>query len=418
MKFTPEEFRNYFESAERTILQPDMEKLKSNEFSEVCLDLVLAARDLRLLELLTLDQQRGVFSAQAFAESIVEPYFCALGVVAASPFLPQRDYKAALEQIGDLLDHPRHFSLVRAAQKGFQVKVDALGLNANSLKTNADEPFTPSSAGFYLASKYATLGDVVYVANNAVGTHKHVEQLCVFMEQLEKTRDHYPEWDDNANFFKLVFSNLAETSTLGRKDPSIAKILRLVNDGAPIVSVDECVTATEEIYNGLIHDERGSPEAFKKNLDKLDDHGSFYEIAFQSKFLELNRGDSFMDRGFQNHSPEGRVNFARNLQELAQRLKGRVADPKIVLAGFLLGTSEIDALTLKDRAQGNPQWLEHAILDKSRDPGMLRRFDSSLSVVLFSLLKGADTPQKKAFWDSRPEAHFIPSSYEPQIHSR
>lgn len=410
MKYRPDEFTAYFMSVRDTILQPDMEKLKTNEFSEVCLDLVLAARDLKLLELLTTEEAPA--SVQVFAERIVGPYFCALGVVAASPFLPERDYKAALEQVGELLDHPRLFSLAGAAQKGFQVKADALGLNAHSLKTSVYEPFTPSSAGYFLASKYVTLEDVRYAANNAEHGQKHVEQLSVFMEKLEKTRDKAPDWDDRANFFKYVFSSIADHSPLGRKDPSIAKILRLVNDGAPIVSVEECVTATEEIYNGLLHDERSAPEIFQKNLDRLDDHDSFYEIAFQSKFLDMNRGASFFDRGFHYHSPEGRVNFGKNLQTLAQRLEGRVPDPKIVLAGFLLGTSEIDALILKDRAQGNPQWLEHAILDKARDPRMLNQPDSSLSVVLNSLLSGADEAQKKAFWDARPERGLVRPSYE------
>ncbi|WP_408602028.1 hypothetical protein [Pseudomonas sp. PLMAX] len=409
MKFTPEEFRNYFESAGRTILQPDMEKLKSNEFSEVCLDLVLAARELKVLEVLSTEVPTSV---QLFAERIVEPYYCALGVVAASPFLPEREYHAALEEIGDLVDHPRLFGYVSATQKGFQVKADALGLNAHSLKINAYEPFTKSSAGYVLASRYATFEDVRYAANNAEHAQEHVANLSVFMEKLEKTRVKSPDWDDHAAFFKYVFSSIADHSPLGRKDPSIAKILRLVNDGAPLVSVDECVTATEEIFNGLLHDERSSPEDFQKNLDRLDDHDSFYEIAFQSKFLDMNRGASFFDRGFHYHSPEGRVNFGRNLQTLAQRLEGRVADPKIVLSGFLLGTSAIDALILKDRAQGYPQWLEHAILDKARDPRMLQQPDSSLSVVLNSLLSGASEPEKKAFWDARPERGLIRQSYE------
>jgi hypothetical protein len=416
MKYSPEEFTAYFMSIRDTILEHDMEKLKTKEFSEVCLDLVLAARELKLLEVLSTEEAPS--SVELFAKRIVGPYYCALGVVAASPFLPDRDYQAALEQISDLLDHPQIFSLVGATQKGFQLKADALGLNAESLRTNVYGPFNRGRAGYVLASRYATLGDAQYGANNGEYGHMHVEQLSIFLEKLEKTRDKAPDWNDHASFFKHVFSDIADNSPLGRKDPSIAKILRLVNDGAPLVSVEECVTATEEIFNALRSDGRSSPRVFQRNLDKLDDHDSFYEIAFQSKFHDLNRGFAFMDRGFHYHSEEGRVNFGKNLETLAQRLQGRVPDPKIVLAGFLLGTSQIDSLILKDRAQGNPQWLEHAILDKARDPRMLNQPDSSLSVVLKSLLSGTDEAQRKAFWDARPERSFVRPSYESEGLSR
>jgi hypothetical protein len=417
MKYHPEELTTYLEAARDTILKRDIDKLKTNEFSEVCLDLVLAVRELNLLEVFNSEVPASV---QIFAERIVEPYHFALGVVAASPFLPQPDYQTALESITDLLDHPRLFSMISASQHGFKTKADSLGLNAYSLRTtlNLYGAFTPSVAGYVLASKYETFGDVRYGANNPEYGQKHVEQLSIFMEKLEKTRDKAPDWNEHAGFFKSVFSDIADHSPLGRKDPAIAKSLRLVNDGAPLVSVDECITATKEILNGLLHDELSSPEIFEKNLDRLDDHDSFYEIAFQSQFLDMNRGASFFDHGFNSHSPEGRVNFGRNLQTLAQRLEGRVAEPKISLAGFLLGTSEVDALILKDRAQGNPQWLEHAILDKARDPGMLNRPDSSLSVVLSSLLSSADEAERKAFWDARPERRFVRQSYESEGLSR
>jgi hypothetical protein len=100
---------------------------------------------------------------------------------------------------------------------------------------------------------------------------------------------------------------------------------------------------------------------------------------------------------------EGRVNFAKNLQVLIPRLQGRVADPKIPLAGFLLGSSVTEAMTLKDRAQGNPLWLEHAILDRVKDPRSLANPGSSLSVVINVLLEGVDTADQKAFWEARPE---------------
>lgn len=415
MKYSPQELTAYFETARDTILKRDVEKLKSNEFSEVCLDLVMAVRELSLPKALSSESPSSV---QMFAERIGEPYYFALGVVAASPFLPQPDYQAALESISEILDHPLLFSLVRATQEGFRVKADSLGMNAHTLKMNAFETFSPSVSGFVLASNYVTFDDVRHSAYNQDRGQEHLERLCIFLEKLEKTRDRAPDWNDQAVFFKSVVSDIADNSPLGRKDPAIAKILRLVNDGAPLVSVDECVIATEEIFNGLLHDERSSPEIFQRNLDKLDDHGSFYEIAFQSKFLAMNRGGAFFDRGFHYHSPEGRVNFGKNLKILAQRLEGRVAEPKIVLAGFLLGTSEIDALILKDRAQGNPQWLEHAILDKARDPRMLQQPDSSLSVVLNALLSSADEAQRKVFWDARPERGLIRHSYESEGLSR
>jgi hypothetical protein len=87
-------------------------------------------------------------------------------------------------------------------------------------------------------------------------------------------------------------------------------------------------------------------------------------------------------------------------------------DPKIILSGFLLGTSPSGALSLKDRAQGNPLWLEHAILDKARDPRALKQPNSSLSLVMNALLSGVGEVEKKAFWDSRPEGRYLPKAYE------
>lgn len=191
-----------------------------------------------------------------------------------------------------------------------------------------------------------------------------------------------------------------------------------MNDGAPIVSVGDCVRATECIFNGLLHDKQSLTDDFQKYLDILDDHDSFYEVAFQSKFFEMSRNRSFFDHGFQSHSAEGRETFGKNLRMLVERLESRVADPKIVLAGFLLGFSAIDALTIKDRAQGNPRWLEHAILDRAHDPRMLMRPDSSLSVVLNSLLSSADDAERKAFWDSRPERNLTRQSHDSQEFGR
>lgn len=178
-------------------------------------------------------------------------------------------------------------------------------------------------------------------------------------------------------------------------------------NNTPIVSVDECRKATISIRTGLTHVQHVPPEAFLKCLDVLDSHDNFYEIAFESEFQDF-RERPFLERGFPSFSTdENKSDFAKNLQALLERLHGRVRDPKIILAGFLLGKSAANSLELRDRAKRNPLWLEHAILDEAPKPRELKQPDSPLSVVMNVLLSGVKQAERDAFWDVRPEGRYV-----------
>jgi len=370
------------------------ERLSTNEFSELCRDLMLSALKFNVDGIAT--GSIGSLEGELQVVMTHGKLHRAIGVVAASPCIPEQ--RLAQELIADALNPGWGFGVetVYPAQQGFEAKAKATGFNGESLKQLPDYVFDKAAQGYMLASDFSLLFDRRLLILN-------LPAMSDFFTRLEITRDKSPDWDRVAPTIRGVFSAMADQSPIGRKDPSMAKILRLTRDGAELVSVSDCVEATKGIFEGLAETDRTTCEVFTKNLDILDDHSSFYEIAFQSEFLELTRKAAFMDRGFQYHSMEGRVNFAKNLQVLIPRLQGRVADPKILLAGFLLGSSVTEAMTLKDRAQGNPLWLEHAILDRARDPRPLANPGSSLSVVINVLLESVNTADQKAFWEARPE---------------
>lgn len=416
MKYTIEELRSYLNATNEVISgfflgakkehRENKEKLKTNEFSELCRDLMLCAHQYSGHGIST----PGIpFDYDHCLTIMPLGALCTvIGVVAASPNLPEQ--KMAQEFVADFFASDSMQEAISLAQKGYQARFESIGF---STWNRIDNKFTKAAAGHMLASKYSSLYDAEFCMQN-------IDELSHFFERLEKTRDLSPQWNDWAPTFKDRFSQIADSKdySIGRKDPSIAKILRLTRDGADLVSASDCVEATKAVFKGLVETDRTTHEGFVKSLDILDDHSSFYEVAFQSEFFSLNRAASFIDRGFQYHSTEGRINFAKNLQALIPRLQGRVADPKIVLAGFLLGGSVIDAMTLKDRAQGNPLWLEHAILDRARDPRSLGNPGSSLSTVLNILLKDVDKAEQKAFWDARPERGFHRPAEESEDFSR
>lgn len=409
MKYSPKELISYLDSAFDVVMRNDSERLKSDEFSRLCLDLMIDAKALNLPwlkhpeqgpinrefldEMRKLDTDKGM---KLFATTS-----SAMGVIAASPFLSAKDYRAVLHMIGGLLEDERTLSFLTVVQDAFRRKADAMQMDGFRLRPDGYFPFDTASVGYTMACRYVNLQDQHFVNRN-------IQPLSEFVEKLEKSRDRISDWDQYSPLFKDSFLKAVDYAPDGRKDPYISKVLTLTNDGSPLVSSKECEDATETLFLGLWDADRVSSDDFRRSLDVLDDHTSFYEAAFQPVFLDLcqRKGGAFMDHGFRSLSDEGRVNFSFNLQSLLSRLQGRVADPKIVVASFLLGTTVVESLALRDRAKGNQQWLEHNVLDRAREPRMLRDKSSSLSTVLTLLLSTAKDSERAAFWDSRREKGF------------
>ena len=357
-----------------------LERLSSDELTGLCEELVAAAE--------------GNVLAHEYG------YACALGIICATPTSPAQF--AALETIADMLNDPERVTLLFEIRKGFEAKAKSLRTSGFDLRPDFRRPFDKATYGFLLASNYAPLQDADFVET-------HIGPISNFLEDVEKTRTRMPDWIELQKF-KGWFSDIADghRTLAGRKHPDMARILRLFNDGADLVSINDCVEATRRVFEGLVHtDQRCDPESFIKNLDVLDDHKSFYEVAFQPQFLELGRESAFMDVGFQYHDDQGRANFGRNLAELAKRTEARLPDSRIMLAGFLLGGSLIDTMIAKDRTQGDPFWLENEVLNKARHSRTLAVRDSSLRVVIEALLEGRTPDERKAFWENRPERALI-----------
>lgn len=407
MKYSVEEVINYLRtigdivsSASSWRADPEVfKRIKNEDFTLLCRDVILSFH-----EELKLNADEFGVNLERLTKTpdfkLPSSYLAAIGVLAGSPEIPEQ--KQALEYLGGFMDFPGHISAIEPAREGFRAKTKASG---HGIKVFREDvlfgPFDKATQGASLVTGHEIFQilDTWYIFDN-------LEPISQFLEKLEKTRHQMPDWDKNAEFFADRFSAAADNG-IGRKNPSIAKILRLTKDGADLVSVGECVEATKAVFDGLTRPDRSDSQDFLKNLDILDDHTSFYSVAFQSEFLELTGRRAFMDEGFRSWDVPERENFGRNLAALCERLEGKVADPKILLSGFLLGTSLTESMILKDRSQGDPKWLENAILDRNRYPKSLQDPTSSPTMVLHALLSGTEEGELKAFWEKRPELPLV-----------
>jgi hypothetical protein len=320
---------------------------------------------------------------------VADGYLAALGVVAASPFLPEKNN--ALAYVGKMLGTEFHRELFPDIQDVYRHLMNIDNNRFFSVIGESNQ-FQDATAGELMLSEFRSMySSEWFVAKN-------LPAFSDFFEKFEKTRSYLPVWDKAASWINDFYTRISENPGIGRKDQDIAKVLRLTKDGADLVSVSECAEATDKLFLALVHPERSDCEAFVRNLDILDDHGSFYAVAFQSSIL------SNMDRGggIQNELArwphEKRDDFRKNLAELAQRIESKVADTDILLGSLLLGKTLIESMTLKDRAQGKAKWLESAILAEARNPRQLMDPQSALSVVMDTLLSRYEPAEVSAFW--------------------
>jgi hypothetical protein len=370
------------------------EKVKSNEFAKLCRDLMLSFQSHVNL---TCEEQLEKFAGAGYeigADRIAEGYLFAIGVVAASPFLPEKT--DALAYIGKMLGSKYHRELFPVVEQAHRhlIKMDSHRLYSILGESNQ---FGDAQAGELMLTELTTLfGSGRHYEVNYI---KHfLPEFSEFFEKYEKTRSYSPVWEKAAPWINDIYTRISEDPSIGRKNPDVAKVLRLTKDGADLVSVSDCVEATKKLFLGLVHPERSDCDEFVKNLDILDDHSSFYSVAFQSELLgNLSRGDG-IQRELTRWPRETRDSFRKNLAALAQRIEGKVADSGIVLCTLLLGNSVVDSMTLKDRAQGKPKWLESAILDNAENPRHLVDPNSAISIVMDTLLSRYAPDEASAFW--------------------
>jgi hypothetical protein len=365
-----------------------VEKIKSKEFSELCRDLVASFHaNVNLTDEEVLEK---IFDSIGVGKDyrIVNGYLFAIGVVAASPALPERS--AALALTGKLLKTRFHRELFPVISESYRHLIKQDSERRYSIESNAFNDavagglmLTDLTAGWYHHDSFIK---------------QNLTEFSEFFENYEKTRSYSPVWEKAAPWINDVFTRISEDPSIGRKNPDIAKVLRLTKDGADLVSVSDCVEATKKLFQGLVHPDRSDCAEFIKNLDILDDHSSFYSVAFQSELLgNLPRGEG-IQRALTYWPHESRDNFRKNFATLAQRIEGKVADVDIILCGLLLNTSVLDSMILKDRAQGKSQWLESAILEKTRNGHSLMDPDSVASIVMDTLLSRYEPEEVSAFW--------------------
>ena len=370
------------------------EKIKTKEFAELCRDLVLSFQSIAsgTYE----DEMEKLVGARniASSEKIVHGYLFAIGVVAASPFLPEKI--DALAYTGKMIGtkfHRELFPVIEDAHRHL-IKIDKYRFFSVIGET---KQFNDSVAGELMLSELTTMLGTGWEKSDWF-IKNNLPAFSDFFEKYEKTRSYSPVWDRAASWINLVYTGIAEDSSIGRKNPDVAKVLRLTKDGADLVSVSECVEATKNVFLGLVHPERSGSDVFARNLDILDDHKSFYAVAFQSELLgHMHRGGG-VQQELTTWPHETRDNFRKNLLALAQRMEGKVADADIILCSLLQGNDIVDSMTAKDRAQGKPMWLESSLLENARNPRQLMDPNSAISVVMDTLLSRYEPDEVSAFW--------------------
>lgn len=401
MKYEKEEVIRYLNDIKNVVFQRESpersERLASPEFSVLCKDLIESMHDMQNNGMefgvdFTDEMLQSVYEGRDASNHIVSNYFIAVGVVAAS--IELREQPKALAYAMGFHGSKSTYFAIDQMKFGYRAK-----LSESSYKSFPFAP-CPQEQEFSRATEgYALLSDGAYFhhARKDVLVHES-GKIATFLEALERTRNFAPEWGQNVKVVKERYSELADV--IGRKNDDLQKIFRLVNDGSPSVSIQDCVKATHAIADALTNPRKAQAVNFSAAIDVLDEHPRFWQVAFQEELRsKLPSGYPLMEE-VRHWNIEDRMAFKKNLSELNSRMQEKVVDPDVVLASVLLGNYISESLMEKDRAQGDPRWLERSILEKSRDLYALREPTSSLSIVMDALLERTGEEATKEFWQS------------------
>lgn len=310
------------------------EKIASGEFAILCRDVVesfRASQKSNSLDFGIAINPSEINSAPYDIRRIQDNYLLAVGVVAASVELPEQ--QKALSYVSGFIENKGMSFLIDGVKEGFDRKF--------KLSKYADYPlylvdgyveFNPPVQGFTLLA-----GDHVFLESRREFLTSQIKPISVFLEKFEKTRDTSPRWNQVSGLIKHRYSEVADE--IGRKNDDLAKIFRLVNDGAVSVSIDDCVNATKDIANVLMDPGYASRVNFTAALDVLDEHPDFWKVAFQDELLGSTRQYSFVNEVVRQWPDEDRKVFQSNLSELNERIQGKVADANVLLSSLLLGKS-------------------------------------------------------------------------------
>lgn len=408
MKYEFSEASKYLSDIARVVFarsNPDsLQRIGSPEFSVLCKDLIESLHDLQKSSLdfgmnLTHETLQGMHDSNPDTERMTQDYFVAVGVVAASIELSEQP--KALSYASRFIGEKSSYFAIDCMRFGYRAKLAASGYKSYQVvPREVHREFSPAVEGFVVLSE----GEYFRNADLHVLMHE-ISKVGNFLEKLEKTRGFSPDWKINAEIAKSRYEGLADV--IGRKNDDLKKIFLLVNDGSPSVSISDCVRATHIIAESLLNPTMARQFNFSAEIDVLDEHPDFWKVAFQEELRNKLSGYPLLGE-LRHWGIEDRMIFKKNLSELNKRMQDKVVDPDVMLSSILMGQSITSSLVERDRAQGDPRWLERSILEQHSELWRLREPESSLSIVMDALLERTGEEAIKEFWHSCEEMRGFP----------